>query len=190
VIPFISILAAVGLSGLISWINLRSKIKSFISIAVIGVLLVPLGLKIFRDTVKRVELLKSGELYTGEAFEVSKFIINNGLNQGYGLFLHGHIGYYLTQTKIPTYIAHPSNIFQRHDSIRAAFGDSKDPELAVEEILSFDPDFIVNRSGWDSHRDRSYILYNLAKDRYRLCARIGKSRIYVRYGVPCNNQLI
>jgi hypothetical protein len=89
-------------------------------------------------------LLSGRPLFEDTGYLVSDYLNRRGASDKYVYFLEYHIGYFLTNAKIPTRYAHPAAIC-REAYVQAIDGDHATPEEVLRKILEKKPTWIVRR---------------------------------------------
>jgi 4-amino-4-deoxy-L-arabinose transferase-like glycosyltransferase len=80
-------------------------------------------------------------VYWGVDYQIADYLKGYDLKNRYVFFWGNHIGYWLTDTKMPTRIAHPSNLVRR--SVIKALYPANTPMSEMISIFSKEPQFVI-----------------------------------------------
>lgn len=133
-LPFMALVAGFFLISL-----LATKIKILFLILALVFSLKPVVLK-YTKVAKNV--YQEQAFLTDTGYKVINYLNQQRVSGEYVFFTVYHIGYWLTDTKIPTYYAHPSNLAKEF-ILKTVEGEEASTESELKEIFSKKPVFII-----------------------------------------------
>lgn len=177
-IPFMAVIGSVCLSFIFSL--RRMWLRGLLYIVLIIGLFFPL-----KSTANEYKLLLKKichhePLFRGIGYDISNYLNEYNVSGKYVYFCECHIGYWLTNAKVPTKYAHPPNVGEE-SFLKAVDGKRATSENTLQEILMKKPLFIVKPVKlWYFNEKCNSILDNEIKKNYELDKKIEHINIYKR----------